>query len=170
MKNKTLIISSTLVITLVMISLVSAFGISSPYWDENPLMLVRGETKTINLNVQNMVDDDDVTVKAVLVDGSEFSSIKEGIYVVEAGTSDTMIPLKVTMPKDASPGEAKQVKVEFKTVSDASGIAMGTGMTIAFDVIAIQEIKGSNTTIALVIAIIIAIILWLILKKRNKII
>ena len=75
------------------------------------------------------------------------------------------------MPEDAAVGEVKTVKVEFKTVSsDTGGIAMGTGMTILFDVVATSEVSDNNTTmiISIVIAIILlALILWF-LKRKKK--
>lgn len=163
---------STLILGVMLISLVSAFGVSSPYWDGNPLVMDRGETKTINLNLQNMVGEGDVKVKAVLVEGSDIITLSKEVYVVEKGTSDTMIPLKISIPKDAVPGETKSIKIEFQTIQDDSGgISMGTGMSVAFDIIATEEIKDADTAtvLALIIAtIILAIILWVLLKKKKK--
>ena len=171
MKNKKTILASVLMMTLVAVSLVSAFGVSSPYWDTNPLVMARGEVRTVNLNLQNMVGDEDVTVKAELVAGDDITSLGQDTFVVEAGTSNTMVPLKIKMPKDASPGESKTVQVEFKTVQDdTGGIAMGTGMTVFFDVVA-GEATVNNTTmiISIIIAIIVlALILWIILKNKKK--
>lgn len=155
-----------------LISLVSAFGVSSPYWDGNPLKMARGETKTVNLNLQNMVGEEDVTVKAVLVQGSEITSLPEEVFTVKAGTSNTMVPLRISVPKDTIPGEYGSIKVEFKTVQDnTGGIVMGTGMTVIFDVIATSEVEESDTTmlVAIIIAIVIlALILWLLLRKKKR--
>ncbi len=163
---------SALIASLMLISIISAFGVSSPYWDENPLQMNRGETKTINLNLQNMVGEGDVTVKATLVEGNDVTSLAKDTYVVKQGTSNTMVPLKITIPKDAVPGETKSIRIEFKTVQDdTKGITMGTGMTVAFNVIAGEAIAETNTSmiVGLILAIIIlAIIIWMILKKRKK--
>lgn len=163
---------SVLIAGIMLISLVSAFGVSSPYWDGNPLTMARGETKTINLNLQNMVGSGDVTVKAVLVEGADITSLPKDTYVVKEGTSDTMVPLEISIPKDANPGEITPIKVEFKTVQDSSkGITMGTGMTVAFNVIAGEAVAETNTSmiVGLILAIIIlALIIWMILKKRKK--
>lgn len=171
MKNKLILITSTFLIALALVSIVAAFGVSSPYWEGNPMNIARGDSRTVNLNLQNMIGDEDVTVKAELVEGEDVTSLSQEIFTVKAKTSSTMVPLTISMPKDVSPGEVKTVKVEFKTVSsDTGGIAMGTGMTILFDVVATEEVSDNNTMMIVTISIIIvlAIILWLLAKKKKK--
>ncbi len=170
--NKNIFLSLTIII--LMISIISSFGVSSPYWEENPLTIKKGETKIINLNLQNVVGEEDIRVKAEIIEGEEIVSLKEDAFIIKAGTSDTIIPLEITIPQDIKE-ENKTIKIDFKTIQDnTKGIAMGTGMSIAFDVIAIQEIKGKvnkKTSIALGIStVILAIIFWFILnsRKRNK--
>ncbi len=169
MKTK---IISALMLGLMLISLASAFGVSSPYWDGNPLTLARGETKTVNLNLQNMVaGEGDVTVKAVLVEGSDITSLPKETYVIKEGTSND-VPIKISIPKDSVPGETTPIRIEFKTVvSGDKGVAMGTGMTVAFNVIAGEAVAETSTgmIIALIIAVIVlAIIIWYLLKKKKR--
>jgi hypothetical protein len=165
--KKTILFASSILLALVMISTIAAFGVSSPYWDGNPLTMARGETKTVNLNLQNMVGEKDVNVKAELKQGSNITSLSEETFTVKAGTSNTMVPLKITMPKDAAPGEVKKVSIEFKTLSDAEGIAMGTGMSVYFDVIANEEIKKDNTLIIIgAIIVVLAIIIFVLKRKK----
>jgi len=165
------ILLSTIFIVL-LISLTSAFGVSSPYWEENPLVVERGGTETVNINIQNMVGDKDIKVKAELLSGSEITSLEEDTFLVQAGTSDTLVPLIVKMPKDAVPGENNSIKVEFKTIQeDAKGISMGTGMTVAFNVIAgeaVAETSSKTITVVIIAAIVLIIIIWVILKNRKK--
>lgn len=171
MKNKLNLIASVLLITLAVASVVSAFGVGSPYWSSNPLTMARGDTVVVNLNLQNMVGDEDVDVKAELIEGSGIASLEdEGIIAVKAGTSNTMVPLVIKMPKRVESGEVMPVHVEFKTVTNnPSGISMGTGMTISFNVIAGDEVK-SNTTrnIAIAVVVVLAIIIWVIKKKKKR--
>ena len=164
---------SALVMSLMMISMVSAFGVSSPYWEGNALELARGETKVVNLNLQNMVGNQDVTVQAKLLEGDEIANLNSDEFIlVEAQTADTFIPVKIHLPKDITPGTTQEVKVEFKTITNGQGgIALGTGMTIVFDVIATEEVKENNILmiLSIILAIIIlAIIIKVILKKRKK--
>ena len=100
MKNKINLIASVLLITLALVSIVSAFGVSSPYWSDRPLIMARGETTIVSLSLQNMVGNKDVNVKAELVEGSEISSLKGDIFTIEAGTSSNA-QLTIKMPKDS---------------------------------------------------------------------
>lgn len=171
MKNKINIIVSALLITLAMASVVSAFGVSAPYWNGNPLTMVRGDTITVNLNLQNMVGDEDVSVKAELISGSDITSLKQNTFTVKAGTSNTLVPLEITIPKDSEPGQIRSVQVEFKTVSNnENGISMGTGMTVFFDVVASEETTSNSAMITTIIIalIVLLVILWLVMKKKKR--
>ncbi len=166
---------SVVLITLAVVSVVSAFGVSSPYWEGNPLTLARGDTTVVNLNLQNMVGDEDVRVQAELKGGSDITSLSEEIYVVAAKTSDTMVPLVIEMPEDAIPGEVRSVSVDFKTIAgDTGGIAMGTGMVISFEVIAAEAVEDgdmvpANLIVGLIVGLIVlALIFWILLKNKKK--
>lgn len=172
MKNKKYLIVASMMIALIAVSMVSAFGVSSPYWEGNPLSMPKGSVKTVNLNLQNMVGNEDVTVEAKLVEGSGITSLDETRFTVPAQTSDIMVPLEISMPEDAATGDIKTVKIEFKTVSsDEGGIAMGTGMTILFEVVASEEVAEDNTAMVVTIVIAIAVllaILWFLSRKKKR--
>jgi len=173
MKNKTYALASIVLMTIMLSSLVVAFGVSSPYWSTNPMELGRGETETVDINLQNMVGDDDVTVKAVVIEGQDIASLSDGKYTVEAKTSDSMAPLKVKISKDAVPGETKKVKVEFKTVATNTDgmVTMGTGMTVGFDVIITEEQEKSssplNTTLITLAILMVLVIAVVAIKRRS---
>jgi hypothetical protein len=117
-----------------------------------------------------MVGESDVTVKAELVEGSEITSLDEDTFTIAAKTADTMVPLTIKMPDDIAEGETKTVKVVFKTISqDTSGISMGTGMTVLFDVVAVEKVSKTNTgTIIAVIAVILAIVIIILCVRKKK--
>ncbi len=170
-KNKLAFIGIFLLAVILISASVSAFGVSSPYWEGNPLQMSKGETKTVYLNLQNMVGDEDVTVKAKVIEGSEIVSIKEDTFVIKAKTSDTLVPVKITLPNDAEVGSIEKVKIEFKTISkDKGGISMGTGMIVAFDVVTAEKIKNNTDKIILIIAaaLILAGLLVILNKKRKN--
>ena len=80
------------VLAIVLVGVVSASGVSSPYWDSdpaNPLKVYKGETKTINLNLQNMVGNEDLTYSVEIKEGA-VASLSGGVYIVKAHTSDTI--------------------------------------------------------------------------------
>lgn len=163
------ILLSSFLLSIMMVSLVSAFGVSSPYWNDNPLQMARGEVKTVDLNVQNMVGDEDVRVIAEIKEGSDISSLGKTDFIVKAGTSNTIIPLRIEFPEDTTPGESKKVKIEFKTTSPGEGISVGTGMLIAFDVVAKDEVaKDNRTSMILILSVIVLLIVLTIFLIRRK--
>lgn len=170
MTNK--ILMTSIVAMVLAMTLVSAFGVSAPYWKDNPLVMDRGETVTVNLNLQNMASDEDVNVKAEIKSGGEIASLPQEIYLVESNTHNTMAPLKITMPKEAVPGEVKGITVEFKTVGgDTGGIAMGTGMAVSFNAVAGEEVKSTNVlqVVGIILGLIVlAIIIKFVVAKKKK--
>ena len=155
-----------IILVLILISTISAFGISSPYWQGNPLTIERGETKIINLNLQNMVGEEDITVKAEIIQGKEIVSLKQDTFFIKAGTSDTIIPLEITIPRNIKE-ENKTIKIDFKKISsNKGGIVMGTGMSIYFDIVTTEN--KSKKGILIVIGIILLITIGIISLKRKK--
>ncbi len=155
---------------LMLSSIVSAFGVSAPYWETNPLSMVQGETKTVDLNLQNMVGNEDVTVKAIIKQGSDIASLSQDTYVVKAGTSNMTAPLQITISANTTVGTQKVI-VEFKTVPEGAGmVTMGTGMTVSFDVIVNKPEKKINVGLWSLIAaiIIVLVIIGIVLARKKK--
>lgn len=180
MKNKIFLTLAFVLAFFLLAGLVNAFGVGSPYWKDRPLNMYPGETKTIDLNLQNNVGDNDVTVNVRVIQGEDIASLAKDTYVVKAKTIDVLVPLKITIPKDAT--EPYYVKVEIRTVSSGEGgtVVMGTGMKIGFDVLIteipeevkqrekIRNLVMSAVGIIVVLAIIFFIIYYL-LRKKPKI-
>src|SRR3989339_835888 len=78
MKNMILLFG----MVLVSLSVVSAFGVSTPYWDENPLRLAPGESMDVELVLQNMAGSDDVKVRA---------RVAVPMNVVDGGTREVVL-------------------------------------------------------------------------------
>ncbi|MBU0894104.1 MAG: hypothetical protein KKF48_04405 [Nanoarchaeota archaeon] len=173
MKTKKIAIS--IIFTILFSTIINASGVSSPFWlPDKPLILARGEIRIVNLNIQNMVGEGDLTFKAELIEGHEIVELEKDLFEVKAQTYDTMAPLKIKIPKETIPGETTRVTVEFKTVSPGKtgGVSLGTGMTISFDVIVSEEIAETKIpwiTLGIIMGIlIILIIIILITRKRNQ--
>lgn len=157
----------------ILVSYANAFGVSSPYWEERPLTMYIGETKTVDLNLQNVVGDEAVTVNIELKDGEEVATLSEDTYTVAAGTSDTMVPLVITIPEDAVIGDTYTVSVDFKSVAEGEegAIALGTGSTTTFDVIVSEKAKsgfGFNMYHGIILIAIILIIAAFYKYPRKK--
>lgn len=178
MINKTILASAFVCLILILTTFVSAWGISSPYWDKgarepSPLTITVGETKTVNLNIQNTVGNEDVNIKAEITKGSEIASLEKDTYIVKARTSEN-VPLKITAPETVG---TYKVEVEFKTITSGGtgGIAMGTAYGISFDVIVSEKPeetpKSTGTLIWIILVaviIIIAAVIYLVIKRKNQ--
>jgi len=169
--NRNIIISGIALILL--IGFVSAFGVSSPYWDGNPLFIERGTTKIVEINLQNMVGNEDVKVKADLVEGLDIASLSNNVYDVRAQTSNVIVPLKISIPAKANVGDVKRVKVDFRTIgpNNEGMISMGTGMSVAFDVNITEKQKGASDyiiPIAIVLVITLLIVIFVIVSRKKR--
>lgn len=174
MKPKINLTFGAIFAVLILISFISASGIVSPYWKDYPLEMNFGETKIANFVLQNMVGDEDITVKAELKQGTDIASLEKDTYTAKAGTSDTIIPVKITIPKDYGKS-IQQIQLEVKTIAtDQKGmISLGTGWTTSFNVIISEKPISKEALIGIIIAMLIAliilvlVILILVLKKRK---
>lgn len=137
---KTLKIIVYVMLLALIANFANAFGITSFYWEpDRPLSLLPGETRNVELQLQNMVGNEDITVSAEVLSGSEIAVITDpsNIYKVPAGHKDVYINLKVTMPENYKPGQKTTVTVSIKDVAEGEGGMMdfGTAVTTSFPVI-----------------------------------
>jgi len=161
---KKVILSSILGIIL-LVSFVSAFGVSSPYWTDNPLKMYPGQSITVDLNLQNKAGaTEDVTASVALIEGTEIASLDDGEYEIKAG-EDINVPLKVKISKETQVGTTYKIQVEVKTVTpgEGGGVVMGTGMNTEFDVEVIEKPAGVKEGLSVLAYIIIAIIIILVI-------
>lgn len=173
------ILFSTILFILLSYS-VFAFGVSSPYWDENPLYLMPGETKEVTMVLQNMVGEDNIKMTGELNSGSEIAVlINPGIiYDVPLGSSNVLVNLRITVPEDAKPGKEWQVGVLFKTIADnTGGVGISGGISKGFKVIVKEEQEvsseasketGMQTLTQFIILLVILAALGLIIKYFYK--
>ena len=173
MKNKITVTLSIVIMSLALLSIISAFGVSSPYWSGNPLKMDKGETKTVPFNLQNKAGaTEDVTVNVQLIQGSEIATLLKEEYVIEAGGENDIL-LTVSISEEAETGTTYpiELKVKTKTTGDAGGVEMGTGMGIAFNVVVTEEVveKGflEKNWFWIVLAIVIVALILTSLKKRK---
>ncbi len=175
---------TTFIVVILLIAFsygVNAFGVSSPYWDENPLYVQPGETKDVAMSLQNMVGDSDVTAIADLRSGSEIATITDDNknYLVPLGVSNVPVNLKIQIPVDAKPGKEWNIGITFNTVAEntGGGVGIGSGVTKGFKVIVAEKPKisaqaskilGIQTLTGVIILIVILIILFLGIKHFYK--
>jgi len=188
MRNKIIMVFG--IFLLVALSLnVNAAGISSPYWDENPLYVKAGDVKEFNYLMQNMVGDEDLKMQVSLEGTSGIMQFVENksIYSVPLRSSDVPVKMRVIVPTDAKEGDEWEVGVRFTTISsntEGKPVVIGSAFSKGFRVIVekqkIEENVNGNATKVLMnnklIGFIILVIVLLILvfttkyfyKKKNK--
>jgi hypothetical protein len=176
MMKKNILLS--MIMFVLLMGSASAFGVSSPYWEpDEPFTISPGESRDAILTLQNMAGTNDITVRATITDGEEVASLAIDEYTVEGGSKDTEVAVRITIPEDVLFAAEYKVTVSFQTVTDGAsgGIALGTGMDIAFPVRVIAptpspEVEGpfDKNTVWLVIGlIVIVLIVWYVLRKEK---
>lgn len=148
------------------LTIVSAFGISSSYFEGNPLVIGPGETKDISLALQNNIGGKDLSFVASVSDGnSGIAQIinKKDTYKVPFGTEDTSVDLKISVPETALIGEKYSVIVNLNQVGDTEGGMLDVSGNIVkmFPVLIGEpepETGWSNLTIIITIILVLAII------------
>jgi hypothetical protein len=162
-----------LVLSLSLIPLVSAFGISTPYWKENPLVMQPGESKDITFNLQNMVGDTDYTIHVVLMNNSNIANITDASddYIVKAQTADTYVHMHIGIANNATIGTVYPITLSFATVTAGnSGVSIGSSIEKSFDIVVGQKIEKPGIPVAvwILIAIVIIIAAVVLLTKKKK--
>ena len=163
---------------------VNSSGVSSPYWDENPMYVQPGEVKEFSYTLQNMVGNEDLTMKVELEGNSGIMQFvdKETIYSVPLGRSNVPVMVKITVPKDAKEGDQWDVGVRFTTISKNKGqpVTIGAAFSKGFKVIVGKPIVDeninteisksllSNQVIGFLILVVILIVLLIALKYFHK--
>ncbi|MEK6855275.1 MAG: hypothetical protein AABX73_03565 [Nanoarchaeota archaeon] len=111
-----------LVITILSISMLSAFGVDSPYWNERPLYLDKEQSADVTLTLQNMVGSADILLRAKITNGTEIARLTDQNldYLVPAGTKDNKVNLKIEIPNSVN-NNKYIVSVSFQQISQEEG-------------------------------------------------
>ncbi len=172
------IVFAVVLVCIFMIS-VDSFGVASNFGKDNPLAMSPGERKTAELYLQNMVGDEDVTIRAVMKDDQGIASIKGGNIVVKAHTKDTVFPVDIVIPQNITSGTKYRVVLNFVSVP-ASGdgmVNLALGFDTPVDVLVVAptpslspETGISNKVYAIIgiAVLVLAIVVWFILRKKKK--
>jgi len=186
MKNKISLGIGILLLAVMLSSFVSAFAVSSVYYDENPLKMHAGQTREITFLVQNRGED--VNLVVTLEKGSEIMEMinvePEEIYFIPLGENKE-VTARVTVSEDASIGETYPIQVQFLGKEDpAGGFGFQSSITKKFNVEVVEKIvpvpeepeladvapgiPGYIYILAIVVIVIIVIIVIIIFIKKKK--
>lgn len=129
-KNNKLIISIFLSIVLSSF-LVNAFGITLPYTPvggAGQITAEPGQVLDLIFNLQNGAGED-MKIRAAITKGQEIAKINGPVdFKLPKNTKDILVPVTLTMPKDAVADDTFQVILDFNQVIDK---ASGTSLTSA---------------------------------------
>ena len=172
-------------IFLFLIAIVNAAGVSTPYWDENPLKMYPGESATIELVLQNMAGGpDDIILKAEISSDRDIASLVEEDreYLVPFGRADIKVPIEITIPEDIGDGGVREISVSFTQVADPTGgmvnVVSSTTSKIVVEIVGVEEStffqqpvpeEEGNYLSWIISAIILGLIItWIIMKRKGK--
>ncbi len=180
--KKTGILSIAVLLVILMSSLTMAFGVAIPYWDSPewyPLKLAPGESKIVELTLQN-TGEEDMTVQATLTSDIAKLDDPSNEYSVPSGEVNKIVSIEVKVPKDVEIGTRYKVYSTFKQVSSGEGgmIEMAGALTINFPVEVVGEEESEIFDpskqkpilqwIVLGVLLIGIIVIAIIIKKRKE--
>ena len=179
MNKKIFISAGILLLTIILISNIFAFAVSSTYHKDHPLEMVSGTSTNIQLVLQNMAGSEDIIAKGTILDGSDMARITDinDTYSIPFGTKKE-VNIEVDSPKDAKIGKIYNLTVSFTTMSNTPGtLGFGSGVEQKIPVVIVSGPKPQfvqtiekNQTIIWIVGLIILIIIVLIIIKvvRSK--
>jgi hypothetical protein len=184
MKTKTnLIMNLTLMLVLLMsITSISAFGVGSIYTNENPLKLSPGESSDVLISLQN---NEAVSLKGSILAGgdvAQFLDVSDVYNVPANGTINARI--KVSVPARASVGKEYAITMSFSGVPGAQGGTVGfnTAIEKSFKVLVVEKpvapapetpapAEGISLTwwiLGIIAVIAVIAIIWFVVKNKGK--
>lgn len=174
------IINICIFILLLAVS-VNAFGVSTFYYEGNPLILNPGDSQDVQLILQKEPATAPVSVKAEITDGSDIAQLTgKSMYYI---TGNVPVNLKITIPETAKIGDKYTIGVQFTTAQAAEKgkmMGFGTQITTGIPIVIGRVIEPQKSLVELlrleklgpvaIISILILIVIFLIrsFKKSPK--
>ncbi len=177
MKNKIFLV---LMFLNLLIPYVNAFGITSFYYEDHPLILNPGETKDVQLILQNEKSSPPVTLKAEL---NSDIAVLTGKAIFNLATAENNVPVnvKVTIPETAKIGDQYSVGLTFTTMAKPGNkmLELGTSITKSFPIVVgeiiakepekpVKQVSIEGIGTILIISLLVALILFIIYKRKRK--
>ena len=179
MKNRLLTIC---MMALLMVQLASAFGVTTPFHNNNPLITSPGKVEEVTLMLQNTDEKSDVSLRAQIVEGSDIAEITDESkeYFVPLGVKNVQVNLLIKVPDTMKPGDMRNVKVRFSQFGvgqEGEMVQLNTGIIAITPLVIASPIQDSAPApptaasvlvAAVVLALLIAGILIVLRKKKSR--
>jgi LPXTG-motif cell wall-anchored protein len=179
--NKNIIICmfvSIAILSVLCLSSVSAFSVSSPYMANKTLNILQDSKITdLEFVLQNGGGaTENISVRVSILEGLDIASITDtsNIYTVIPGEK-VPVNVRITLPTNVTVGNSYNIRLEFSTITEGQSgqFGFGTGQEQNFKVLIVtKEITETNnlTYLYLIVGILLLafIIVLLLIKRRNK--
>ena len=115
MKNNIVLSLIFLMIVALAFKVSATVGVTSFYYENNPLIVNPGEVKDIMFTLQNHGGDADAVVRVELAAGSEIAELTDENleYNVPLDSDGIPVPMRITIPENAKPGDQWSVGASF---------------------------------------------------------
>lgn len=168
------------ILFLSMISLISAAGVATSYWEDNPLKLAPGESKIVSLRLQSS-ENEDITLRAT-IDSNIATLVNGPEYIVHPGDTEVPVRIRITIQKNEQIGTTYQVYINFQQISSDEGgmISIAQGITSKLPVLVVgeqeSELFGEKQQVptnllligAGILIVIIFVLIYYLLKKKKR--
>lgn len=123
MKNNIVLSLIFLMIVALAFEVSATVGVTSFYYENNPLIVNQGEVKDIMFTLQNHGGDADAVVNVELAAGSEIAELTDENlkYNVPLDSDGIPVPMRITIPEDAKPGDQWSVGASFSIKYNPKG-------------------------------------------------
>jgi|SRR3989344_1401016 len=161
-------------------------GVTSFYYEGHPLIVEPGEIKDVEFSLQNHGGDADAVVRVEISSESGIAEFTDENleYVVPLESDGMSVPVRITVPENAQPGDEWNVGASFiitYTPKDSGAVQFSSTYNKDFKVIVgqitptsqgVKEVLPDSPLLSFIYLAIILIILILLIKlfskKRNK--
>ena len=177
-----------IITAILLLESISAFAVSSEFWEQNPLNMYPGETKEVPVILQNLAGTEDASAKGLILEGSEIAEfLDDSDLMIPLGQKKTVI-VKITIPEEVAIGTNYNLKLSFSTTAGGQEGSVGFANNIErnIPIIVIEKtaeqiqqeegITGKTIfetgpvpyVILILVVVLIAVIVIFIKKKKQK--
>lgn len=140
MKNKIILVLMLLIFAGLAFKVNAVVGVTSSYFENNPMYAKAGELVEFAFTLQNSGDGTDATVTAAMAQGEGIAELTDEnlVYDVPLGSKGIPVPMVIRVPADALPGDEFTVGASFDVDYEATGeggVQLGVGYHKDFKVI-----------------------------------
>ena len=173
------ILSLIPILALLSIFSVNAFAIASSYGSGVPIEIYPGETKDIQLELMTSPGEENLLIKAELVDNGSVASLPDSDteYIVNAGEI-VSANLRISVNKAAKTGEEHNIIIKFSDITSSEGtgsVSFKGSSTISFRALVVQpELKESKKGTGLffifllsMLIIVMIVVIWFVVRNRK---